>query len=119
MDTKEELVNNIKKWVKLSEEISGYQCEIKERKMKMKTITDSLLTTMKKNELDCVDIKGGSLMYKQNKVKKPINGKSLIKSLNDYFNGSNPSKAEDITKFILENREVVVKEIIKHKVDTV
>lgn len=116
METKEGLINSIKEWIKLETEINAYQKEIKERKIKMKQLTELLVTVMKKNELECVDIKGGCMLYKKNTTKKPINAKTLMASLKNYFN-TNPEKAEDITKFIMENREEVVKEIIKHKID--
>jgi hypothetical protein len=71
---------------------------------------------MKKNQIDCFDINGGSLVYKTNKVKKPINGKLLMSTLKNYFS-NNPSQAEEITKFVLDNREEQIKETIKRKID--
>ena len=70
MDTKEELITNIKEWIKIDNEILKLQTEIKERKNKKKTLSETLMTVMKKNEIDCFDINGGALIYKQNKVKK-------------------------------------------------
>jgi predicted nucleic acid-binding Zn-ribbon protein len=116
METKEELVTNIKEWIKIDTEITQLQSEIKGRKNKKKELTEALMGVMKKNEIDCFDINGGSLVYKKNKVKKPINAKTLITTLKSYFETS-PAKAEEITKFILDNREEEVKESIKRKVD--
>jgi len=116
METKEELVNNIKEWIKLDTEITKLQSEMKIRKEKKKLLTETLVVTMKKNDLDCFDINGGSLLYKQNKVKKPINGKMLMDVLQKYYN-TDVSKAEDLTKFILNNREEQIKETIKRKID--
>jgi hypothetical protein len=116
METKEELVNNIKEWIKLDTEISKLQSEMKIRKEKKKLLTETLVVTMKKNDLDCFDINGGSLLYKQNKVKKPINGKMLMDVLQKYYN-TDVGKAEDLTKFILNNREEQIKETIKRKID--
>lgn len=116
METKDELVMNIKEWIKMDTEISKLQTEIKERKNKKKQLSEALMYVMKKNEIDCFDINGGSLVYKQNKVKKPINAKSLIATLKTYFS-SNPNTAEEVTKFILDNREEQIKEVIKRKVD--
>ena len=116
METKEELVNNIKEWMKIENEIKVFQKEIKERKSKINILTQSLIEVMKKNEIECFDIKGGSLIYKKNKTKKPINTVTLKTTLNKYFT-NHPEKAEDITRFILENREEVVKEVLKHKID--
>ena len=114
--TKEELVNTIKEWIKLDTEINQFQSEIKERKVKKKSITDSLVTMMTTNSIDCVNIKGGSILYKKSTVKKPINAKSLMNSLTSYFS-SNVNKAEEVAKFIMENREESVKETIKRKID--
>lgn len=116
METKEELVINIKEWMKIDVEITRLQAEIKERRNKKKLLTDSLVTVMKKNQIDCFDINGGSLVYKKNKTKKPINAKTLFSSLQNYFS-TDASKAEDLTKFILENREEQVKETIKMKME--
>lgn len=116
METKEELVTNIKEWMKIDSEINKLQTELKERKNKKKQLTDSLVNVMKKNQIDCFDINGGSLVYKQNKTKKPINGKTLMAVLQDYYS-SDPTKAEDLTKYILENREEQIKETIKMKLN--
>jgi hypothetical protein len=48
METKEQLVNNIKEWIKMDNEISTLQKEMKERKDKKKTLSEGLLVTMKK-----------------------------------------------------------------------
>lgn len=116
METKEELVTNIKEWMKIESEINKLQTELKDRKNKKKHLTDSLVNVMKKNQIDCFDINGGSLVYKQNKTKKPINGKTLMAVLQDYYS-SDPTKAEDLTKYILENREEQIKETIKMKLN--
>jgi len=116
METKEELVTNIKEWMKVDAEISKLQKEIKERKNKKNTLTNSLVSVMKKNEIDCFDINGGSLVYKQSKTKKPITSKTLMTVLKNYYsNDPTHTKAEDLTKFILENREEHTKETIKMK----
>jgi hypothetical protein len=116
METKEQLVNNIKEWIKIDTEISELKSQIKERNNKKKTLTENLVTVMKTNKIDCFDINGGALVYKTNKVKKPINGKSLLLALQNYYK-TDPKIAEDLTKHILDSREEQVKETIKRKID--
>jgi hypothetical protein len=70
---------------------------------------------MKTNSIDCFDINGGALLYKKNKVKKPINGKNLLFALQNYYK-DNPKMAEDVTKHLMENREEEIKETIKRKI---
>jgi len=117
MDAKEQLVNNIKEWIKIDTEIAQFKTEIKERNAKKKTLTESLVTVMKSNSIDCFDINGGALVYKKSKVKKPINGKTLLQALQSYYK-SDPHMAEDIAKHVMDSREEQVKETIKRKVET-
>jgi hypothetical protein len=116
METKEQLITNIKEWIKYDTEISQLKNEIKERTNKKKLLTENLVTVMKGNAIDCFDITGGSLVYKKNKVKKPINGKTLLSALQNYYK-DHPQTAEDLTKHILDSREEQVKETIKRKID--
>jgi hypothetical protein len=116
METKEQLVTNIKEWIKIDTEISQLKSEIKEKNNKKKALTEGLVTTMKHNSIDCFDINGGALVYKKNTVKKPINGKSLLSVLTNFYN-NDPKMAENITKFVLEHREEQIKETIKRKID--
>jgi len=116
METKEQLVNNIKEWIKIDAEIVQLKAEIKERTNKKKNLTENLVTVMKTNQIDCFDINGGALVYKKNKIKKPINGKTLLASLQNYYK-ENPTIAEELTKHVLDNREEQIKETIKRKVD--
>ena len=116
METKEQLVNNIKEWIKIDNEIVQLKNEIKERNIKKKNLTESLVSVMKTNEIDCFDINGGALIYKKNKVKKPINGKTLLSALQNYYK-EDSKIAEDLVKHVMDSREEQIKETIKHKVD--
>jgi len=54
------------------------------------------------------------LVYKTNKVKKPINGKTLLAALNNYYK-TDPKVAEELTKHVMDSREEQIKETIKMK----
>jgi hypothetical protein len=116
METKEQLVNNIKEWIKIDTEIAELKSQIKDRNNKKKTLTENLVSVMKTNKIDCFDINGGALVYKTNKIKKPINGKTLLSALQNYYK-SDPKIAEDIAKHVMDSREEQVKETIKRKID--
>jgi hypothetical protein len=116
METKEHLINKIKEWMLVENEIKDLRAEIRELNNRKKGMTSDLMVVMKDNNIDCFDIKGGSIIYKQSKVKKPINSKTLMATLNNFFKNDN-LKAEEMTKYILENREEQIRESIKHKVE--
>jgi len=116
VDTKEELIQRIKDWLKIDNDIIRINKELKELKKKQKVLTNSLVNVMKTNQLDCFDINGGKILYKKCVSKKPINSKMLLSTLKNYFS-SNPTTATEVTDYILNNREDVVKETIKRKID--
>lgn len=116
METKEQLVNNIKEWIKMDNEINQLKSEIKDRNNKKKLLTESLVSVMKTNKIDCFDINGGALIYKKNKIKKPINGKTLLSALQNYYK-TDPKLAEELAKHVMDSREEQIKEIIKRKQD--
>jgi hypothetical protein len=116
METKDQLVSNIKEWIKYDSEITQLKAEIKEKTTKKKHLTENLVSVMKNNKIDCFDINGGALVYKTSKIKKPINGKMLLYSLQSYYK-NNETVAEELTKYILDNREEQIKETIKRKID--
>jgi hypothetical protein len=116
VETKEELIQNIKEWIKIDNEIHKLNKELKELKLKQKLFTKNLVNVMKTNQLECFDINGGRIMYKKNKLKKPINTKMLLQTLKNYYT-DNPTIADEVTEYILSNREEVIKETIKRKID--
>jgi hypothetical protein len=116
METKEELVNNIKEWIKNDTEISNLKLDIKNKNKNKKLLTESLVKVMKTNKIDCFDINGGSLVYKTNKVKKSINSKMLLTSLQKYYKNE-PNIAEELVKHIMDDRQEEIKETIKRKID--
>jgi hypothetical protein len=116
VSTKEELVNNIREWIKIDNEISKLKADIKDRINKKKTLTDNLVNVMKQNSIDCFDINGGALMYKQKKTKKTISCKFLLTELQNYYKDQ-PKLAKELAKHLLDNREESIKEEIKRKID--
>ena len=115
METKDQLVQHIKEWIGVDEEIKSLQKEIKTRKEKQKELTKDLMEVMKTNEIECFDLNDGKLVYTKSKTKQTINKKylmsTLVKCLED------PKDKKKVTEFILENREEKVRESIRRKID--
>ena len=116
METKDQLIFTIREWVRLDNEIRKLHREQLNRKNEKKSLSNSLLQTMKNNNIDCFDINDGQLMYSKTNVKKPITKKILLELLARYYQGD-LLKATDLNDFILNNREDVVKETIVRKID--
>ena len=116
VSTKDELILNIKEWIKMDNEITRLKAEVKEKTNKRKELTESLVNVMKSNAIDCFDINGGALIYKQKKTRRTISGKFLLSQLEEYYKDQ-PDLAKEITKKVLDNRVEVVKDEIKRKID--
>ena len=118
MTTKEQLVNNIKEWIHYDNEIKKLKKEVKIRKEKQKKLTDDIVKVMKAKEIDCFDLNDGKLIYSQSKTKQTINKQHIMNCLEKYFKeNSDENMITDLTNFILENREIKVKETIRRKIE--
>ena len=113
--TKEELISNIREWIKIDTDIASLKNEIKNKQTQKKNLTENLVKVMKTNSIDCFDINGGSLVYNQKKTKKCLSGKFLLQQLENYYK-EQPDVAKEITQHILNNREEVIKEDIRRKI---
>lgn len=114
MDNREMLIENVKNWIKIDNEIKLLSKEIKDRRQQKKELTHSLVDIMKNNEIDCFDIKDGQLIYTKNKIKKPLSKKHLLTCLKTYFNGD-AEQVNGLCKYIMNTREEQIKENIKRK----
>jgi hypothetical protein len=115
MSGKEQLIQTVKEWVRLDNEIRHLQKEISNRRQEKKDINVQLMNTMKSNDIDCFDLNDGQICYTKKNVKKPINNKVLLEILTKYYNGD-LNQASDINNFIKENRVEVTKENITRKI---
>ena len=114
-NTKEELINNIREWIKIDNDLNNLKKEIKNKTTQKKMLTDNLVNVMKTNSIDCFDINGGALVYSQRKTKKARSGKYLLLQLEKYYKDQ-PDVAKELTQHLLENREENIKEDIKRKI---
>ena len=115
MTTREQLIENVKEWISVDNEIREGQKKLKLLRKMKKERTEILVDVMKSNEIDCFDINEGKLVYKQNKSKAPLSKKHLLVSLAQYFK-NDPRMVDELSKFIMESRQEKEKENIKRKI---
>ena len=113
---KDDLIVYIKEWIKIDNEIINLKSQVKQKTTKKKELTESLVNVMKVNNIDCFDINGGALIYKQKKSKRTISGKFLLSQLEEHYKDQ-PELAKELTKKVLDNRVNVVKDEITRKID--
>jgi hypothetical protein len=114
--TKDELIFYIKEWIKIDNDIIKLKSQVKEKNSKKKELTETLVNVMKNHNIDCFDINGGSLIYKQKRTTRTISGKFLLSQLEEHYK-DHPELAKEITKKVLDNRVKVIKDEITRKIE--
>ena len=99
-----ELIEIIKEWVKIDNEIIQLRAEESKRKQRQKEMSKMIMTKMKEDEIDEYNLKDGKLKYSKKNVKQPITKKKLTEILTKYYNG-NTEQADNLNNYIMDNRE--------------
>ena len=113
-ETKAQLVQFIKSWIEVDNDMRNLQKEMKTLRDNKKTLTDALVNVMKSNEIDVFDINDGKLVYAKTKVKAQINKTSLFAALMQHYQDEDAAKK--LSEFILDSRQEKVKESIRRKI---
>ena len=115
LKTKDQLIEKIKEWVKIDNEIRVLQKEQKKRLADKKKVSGELMSVMRSNEIDAFDLNDGQILYDKRNQKKPITKTALLSILTTYYKGD-AVKASETNQYILDNREEVVREKIVRKI---
>lgn len=113
--SKEVVVETIKEWISLNNEIKKYQKIIKDIRIKKKETTDNLIKIMESNNIDCFDIANGKILCKKSKTKMPLSKELLTKMLGEYFQEDESIDISDITEYLNTNRPTKEKSVIVMK----
>ena len=114
-ETQQALLENVKSWLTSDNEIRALQKEIKERRKMKKQLSTDLMTTMKTNDIDALNVPDGELIYNKTKTRAPLSKKHLLSSLGQYFKGDQ-RMIDELSKFIMETRAEKEKESIRRKI---
>jgi len=111
----QELLNNVKTWLEMDNEIRTLQREIRDKRKMKKNLTHNLVVIMKTQDIDALNIPDGQLIYNKTKTKAPLSKKHLLLSLASYFK-NDQERVEELTKYIMESRTEKERENIKRKI---
>ena len=115
LKTKDQLIEKIKEWVKIDNEIRVLQKEQRKRLADKKKVSGELMAVMRSNDIDAFDLNDGQILYDKRNQKKPITKTALLSILTTYYKGD-AVKASETNQYILDNREEVVREKIVRKI---
>ena len=109
------LVDILKQWVQIDNDLRKLKSEETKRKKQQKEISTLLMEEMKNGGIDEFSLKDGKLTHIKRNIKKPMTKKTLLTTLLTYYK-DDQEKALGLSNFILENREVVIKESLKREI---
>ena len=107
-NTKEEFSNNVKSYLELELEISKINVALKERRTKLKVLSEMIMRNMNNNDIQHVNIKNGVLVYKSEEKFKPLNKTTLKTGLSIIFN-NDEDKVDGATQIVMNNRGKVLR----------
>ena len=110
-----ELLENVKTWLEIDNQIRTLQKEIRERRKMKKDLTQNLVGIMKTQDIDALNVPDGQLIYNKTKTKSALSKKHLLTSLATYFK-NDQRMVDELTKFIMDSRQEKEKENIKWKI---
>ncbi len=113
-DIKIEIIENIREWIKIDNEIRQLKLEEKKRKGEQKDISFRLMGLMEQNNVNEFDVKDSKITHVKKNIKKPITQKMLLHSLSNYYENDEET-AIKLGNYILDNREEKTVEIITRK----
>jgi hypothetical protein len=113
---REKLQKEVRSYIEIDDKIKALSKATKDYKKSKDNLSQSILETMKKFEINDMNIKSGKLTYNEKTTKKPLNKKNLLNGLTLYFK-EDVDKANDCSLFVLDNREDVTKVALKRTIN--
>jgi len=109
------LMHSIVEWRKLSDEITEYKQQVKERSKKVKALETIILRIMKANNMGALDLNktGGRVLFKKSERKSGLGNKNLQKHLGEYMKSE--TEALNALEYVQSKREPVIKESLVYQ----
>ena len=111
---KNDFSSKVKEYITLDEQIKKLAQLVKERRNRMKELSNEIMEEMSENEIDYVNIRNGVLIYNKKEGFKGLSKKVMINGLTAFFN-ADEERTQDAMDTIMNTREKVVKTSLKLK----
>jgi hypothetical protein len=111
MPTGGELVSLVQEWLSGEKALKKAQANIRLLRKNQKEASDNLLSFMKSNEIDCLDVNDGRLSHVTSKSRSGVSKAHLLASIGSFFEDDDAREmSERLTGHILASRKTTVKD---------
>ena len=109
------LTHAIIEWRRFKEICDDARQQLRENMKTMKGVEEIILRIMKNHNIGALDLKssGGRVLYKKQKRQAGLGQKNMVKLISEHLQSE--EKANDLMKFIQDNRPTVIKESIAYE----
>lgn len=107
-----DLAGLLREWMKVQDEISAFNAELKQRRVKAKALKDVILRIMQSNNVATLNINKGTVIHKIRETAEKMSDDYLMKHCKDFFNGDE-SKARLLVDYLNSHRATTVKHDLK------
>ena len=114
-NSKDILIDIVKKWVLLDNQINQLNKTLKQLKTDKKNINLEMMDVMKQNEIDIFDLKDGQIQYKKETKRVALSQKRLLMILSKHPQ-LGEEQANALNDYVYQNREEITKESIIRKI---
>ena len=116
MTSKQDLIDIIKQWLEADEKLKCINIQARQARKTKNDLTCVLAQIMKDNEIDCVDVNKGKIIYGVKRTRSSVSKSLLTAALEEYLSETKQEGDPiEIAKYILERRSVKETDCIKIK----
>jgi hypothetical protein len=116
-NSKDILIDIVKKWVLLDNQINQLNKSLKQLKNDKKMVNQEMIEVMKQNDIDIFDLKDGQIQYKKESKRVALSQKRLLMILSKHPQ-LGEEQAISLNEYVYQNREEIIKESIVRKTKT-
>ena len=115
MSDKQALIEIVKSWVTVDNQIRALANKLKDLRKEKKAKNEEMIHVMKANDIDSFDLKDGQILYKKETKREPLTQKRLLDILAKHPQLGD-EQAKHLNQFIYDRRKVTEHGVISRKI---
>ena len=115
MSENKPLIEIVKSWVTLDNQIRALTNKLKDLRKEKKTKNEEMIRVMKENQIDNFDLKDGQILYKKETKREALTQKRLLDILSKHPQ-LGEEQAKHLNQFIYDRRKVTEHAVIARRI---
>tara|TARA_E500000331_G_scaffold252188_1_gene242479 strand:+ start:32 stop:412 length:381 start_codon:yes stop_codon:yes gene_type:complete len=112
--TKQDLIQTVKKWVHLDNQIKQVNTLLKNLRKQKKEHNETMITMMKANQIDNLELKDGQIQYKKYTKRESLTQKKLLEILSKHPQLQS-EQVQMLNDYVYESRKLIETDVVVRK----